>query len=94
MQYSGKFSTPEEYGEIVLKALPDGSVLRLKDVATIEFDSEDYNMISMTDGKPSASIMIKQRPGSNAREVIQQIKAKMEELKETTFAPGMEYNIS
>ena len=51
-------------------------------------------MISMTDGKPSASIMIKQRPGSNAREVIQQIKAKMEELKETTFAPGMEYNIS
>ena len=94
LQYSGKFSTPEEYGEIVLKALPDGSVLRLKDVATIEFDSEDYNMISMTDGKPSASIMIKQRPGSNAREVIQQIKAKMEELKETTFAPGMEYNIS
>lgn len=69
-------------------------MLRLKDVATIEFDSEDYNMISMTDGKPSASIMIKQRPGSNAREVIQQIKAKMEELKETTFAPGMEYNIS
>ena len=68
-------------------------MLRLKDVATIEFDSEDYNMISMTDGKPSASIMIKQRPGSNAREVIQQIKAKMEELKETTFAPGMEYNI-
>ena len=44
LQYSGKFSTPEEYGEIVLKALPDGSVLRLKDVATIEFDSEDYNI--------------------------------------------------
>ena len=94
LQYSGKFSTPEEYGEIVLKALPDGSVLRLKDVATIEFDSEDYNMISMTDGKPSASIMIKQRPGSNAREVIQNIKAKMEELKESSFAPGMDYNIS
>ena len=81
LQYSGKFSTPEEYGEIVLKALPDGSVLRLKDVATIEFDSEDYNMISMTDGKPSASIMIKQRPGSNAREVIQNIKPTMEEIK-------------
>ena len=94
LQYSGKFSTPEEYGEIVLKALPDGSVLRLKDVAAIEFDSEDYNMISMTDGKPSASIMIKQRPGSNAREVIQNIKAKMEEIKESSFAPGMDYNIS
>ena len=94
LQYSGKFSTPEEYGQIVLKALPDGSVLRLKDVATIEFDSEDYNMISMTDGKPSASIMIKQRPGSNAREVIQNIKVKMEEIKESSFAPGMDYNIS
>ena len=94
LQYTGKFSTPEEYGKIVLKALPDGSVLRLKDVAEIEFDSEDYNMVSMTDGKPSASIMIKQRPGSNAREVIQNIKEKMEEIKETSFLPGMEYNIS
>ena len=68
--------------------------LRLKDVATIEFDSEDYNMTSMTDGRPSASIMIKQRPGSNAREVIQNIKTKMAEIKESSFAPGMDYNIS
>ena len=94
LQYTGKFSTAEEYGEIVLKALPDGSLLRLKDVATIEFDSEDYNMTSMTDGRPSASIMIKQRPGSNAREVIQNIKTKMAEIKESSFAPGMDYNIS
>ena len=94
LQYTGKFSTPEDYGEIVLKAMSDGSLLRLKDVAEIEFDSEDYNMISMTDGRPSASIMIKQRPGSNAREVIQNIKAKMEEVKESSFVPGMDYNIS
>ncbi len=94
LQYTGKFSTPEEYGEIVLKAMPDGSLLRLKDVAEIEFDSEDYNMISMTDGRPSASIMIKQRPGSNAREVIQAIKQRMEEIKESSFAPGMDYNIA
>ena len=94
LQYTGKFSTPEEYGEIVLKALPDGSLLRLKDVATIEFDSEDYNMVSMTDGRPSASIMIKQRPGSNAREVIENIKQRMEEIKESSFAPGMDYNIA
>ena len=94
LQYTGKFSTPEEYGEIVLKAMPDGSLLRLKDVATIEFDSEDYNMISMTDGRPSASIMIKQRPGSNASEVIKNIKTRMAEIKESSFAPGMEYNIA
>ena len=94
LQYTGKFSTPEEYGEIVLKAMPDGSLLKLKDVATIEFDSEDYNMISMTDGRPSASIMIKQRPGSNASEVIQNIKTRMAEIKENSFAPGMDYNIA
>lgn len=94
LQYTGKFSTLEEYGEIVLKALPDGSLLKLKDVAEIDFDSEDYNMISMTDGKPSAAIMIKQRPGSNAKEVIENIKAKMEEIKESSFLPGMDYNIS
>lgn len=51
-------------------------------------------MTSMTDGRPSASIMIKQRPGSNAREVIQNIKTKMAEIKESSFAPGMDYNIS
>lgn len=94
LQYTGKFSTPEEYGEIVLKSLPDGSLLRLRDVADIEFDSEDYKMISMTDGKPSASIMVKQRPGSNAKEVITKIKEKMAEIKEDTFIPGMDYNIS
>ena len=94
LQYTGKFSTPEEYGEIVLKAMADGSLLRLKDVAEIEFDSEDYNMISMTDGRPSASIMIKQRPGSNAREVIQNIKQRMEEIKQSSFAPGMDYNVA
>ena len=94
LQYTGKFSTPEEYGKIVLKSLADGSILYLKDVATIEFDSEDYNMVSMTDGKPSAAIMIKQRPGSNAKEVIENIKTKMSEIKKDYFAPGMDYNIS
>ena len=94
LQYTGKFKTPEEYGEIVLKSLPDGSLLRLRDVAQIEFDSEDYKMVSMTDGKPSAAIMIKQRPGSNAREVIEAIKAKMAQIKEESFIPGMDYNVS
>lgn len=69
-------------------------MLKIRDVAEVEFDSEDYNMVSMTDGQPSASIMIKQRPGSNAREVIQNIKDKMAELEESSFPPGMSYNIS
>ena len=94
LQYSGRFTTPEEYGEIVLKSLPDGSLLTLHDVAEIEFDSQEYNMTSFTDGRPSASIMIKQRPESNARQVIKDIKAFMAKVKEENFAPGMDYNFA
>lgn len=94
LKYTGKFISEEEYGNITLKALPDGSLLKLRDVAEIEFGSQEYNMVSTTDGRPSAAIMIKQRPGSNARQVIQNIKDKMEELQDSSFPPGMEYNIS
>ncbi|MDO6437149.1 efflux RND transporter permease subunit [Cyclobacterium sp. 1_MG-2023] len=94
LKYTGKFNQKEDYENITLKALPDGSLLKIRDVAEVEFDSEDYNMVSMTDGQPSASIMIKQRPGSNAREVIQNIKDKMAELQVSSFPPGMSYNIS
>lgn len=94
LKYTGKFNQIEDYENITLKALPDGSLLKLKDVAEVQFDSQEYSMVSMTDGTPSASIMIKQRPGSNAREVIKNIKEKMEELQVSSFAPGMSYNFS
>ena len=94
LKYTGKFNQEEQFENITLKALPDGSLLKLRDVADVVFDSQEYSMVSMTDGKPSASIMIKQRPGSNAREVIQNIKDKMDELQEDSFPPGMEYNVS
>ncbi|MCH7398412.1 efflux RND transporter permease subunit [Belliella sp. DSM 107340] len=94
LRYTGKFNQESDFENITLKALPDGSLLKLKDVAEVEFDSQDYNMMSMTDGRPSASIMLKQRPGSNASEVIENIKIKMEELQESSFPPGMEYNYS
>lgn len=94
LRYTGKFNQEVDFENITLKALPDGSLLKLRDVAEVQFDSQDYNMVSMTDGRPSASIMIKQRPGSNAREVIDNIKDKMEELQLSSFPPGMEYNYS
>jgi HAE1 family hydrophobic/amphiphilic exporter-1 len=92
LKYTGKFNTPDQYKNVILRANEDGSLLRLKDIADVEFGTVSYDMVSKTDGRPSASIMIKQRPGSNAREVIQTIKSKMEELKETSFPPGMTYN--
>ncbi|RIV19024.1 efflux RND transporter permease subunit [Fibrisoma montanum] len=92
LRYTGKFVTPEQYANIVLRADPDGSILRLKDVADVEFGSAEYMITSKTDGRPSASIMLKQRPGSNASEVIANVKARMAELKSETFPAGMTYN--
>jgi len=92
LKYTGKFNTPEQYKDVILRADDDGSILRLRDIADVEFGTVSYDMVSYTDGRPSASIMIKQRPGSNAQDVINEIKTKMEELKETSFPPGMVYN--
>jgi len=92
LRYTGKFNSKEEYENLVLRAERDGALVRLKDVADLEFGTVSYDMVSKTDGKPSASIMIKQRPGSNASEVIDNIKSKMAELKATSFPPGVEYN--
>lgn len=94
LRYSGKFFEPKQYENLVIKANADGSMLKIKDVADVEFGSLTYSMISKNDAKPSASIMLKQRPGSNARAVIQNVKDKMEELKKNNFPPGMKYNIT
>jgi len=94
LRYPGKFFEPSQYENIVIRADSSGSILRLKEIADVEFGSQTYNMVSNTDGQPSASILIKQRPGSNAREVITAIKKKMAELKSTSFPPGMTYNIN
>jgi len=94
LRYTGKFITPEQYKNIVIRSSTDGSVLRLKDIADVELGSMSYGMISKLNGSPSASIMIKQRPGSNASAVITSIKNKMAELEKNSFPPNMKYNIS
>lgn len=94
LRYTGKFFEPEQYENIIIRANADGSFLKLKDVADIEFDSFSYHMDSKTDGRPSASIMLKQRPGSNAREVINNVKKRMKELEVSAFPPKMKYNVA
>lgn len=92
LRYTGKFSQPRQYEDIAIRANSDGTILKLKDLADVEFGAMSYNMSSKSDGRPAASIMIKQRPGSNASDVIDNIKSKMAELKETSFPPGMEFS--
>lgn len=94
IKYTGKFFDPKQYEEVPIRSDANGTILKLKDIAKVEFGAMNYGMVSKTDGRPSASIMMKQRPGSNASEVIKNVKAKMAELKETSFPPGMEYNMA
>ncbi len=94
IKYGGKFFEPKQYEEIAIRADETGTILKLKDIAKVEFGAMNYGMVSKTDGRPSAAIMMKQRPGSNASEVIKNVKAKMAELQETSFPPGMEYNLA
>jgi HAE1 family hydrophobic/amphiphilic exporter-1 len=92
--YQGRFNKPEQYGNIILRANPDGEILRLKDVATVELGSEFFDIYSNLDDHPSAAIVLKQTYGSNASEVIANVKAKLKELKDTSFPAGMDYEIN
>ncbi|OYD44476.1 hydrophobe/amphiphile efflux-1 family RND transporter [Sphingobacterium cellulitidis] len=93
LKYSGRFTTEEEYGNIILKVSPNGEILRLKDVADIHFGSAMYDIYSTLNGRPSAAIVLKQSYGSNASQVIKDVKAKMEELQQS-FPKGLHYEIS
>jgi HAE1 family hydrophobic/amphiphilic exporter-1 len=94
LSYQGRFSDVDQYKNVILKANPDGEMLRLKDVANVELGSEFYDIYSNLDGYPSAAIVLKQTYGSNASDVIAQVKAKLDEMKKTSFPPGMDYKIS
>ncbi len=94
LRYTGKLTQKEQYENLVVKVSDDGKMLRLKDIADIEFGSLDYDVLSKENGRPSAAIVLKQRPGSNASEVIEKIKSRLEYLKANTFPPGMDYTVS
>lgn len=94
LKYSGRFNTKEGYENIILRANPNGEMLRLKDVADVDFSSAAYNLYSNLNGRPSAAIVLKQSYGSNASQVIKDVKAKMAEIKSTSFPKGLNYEIS
>ena len=94
LKYSGRFTSKEQYGNVVLRSNPDGEILRLKDVANIEFGSSMYDIYSNLNGRPSAAIVLKQSYGSNASQVIKDVKLKLAEIKKNSFPKGMDYEIS
>jgi multidrug efflux pump len=94
----GRLATPEEFGEIVIKAEVDSSsstaprLVRLRDVARVELAAQSYSQTCMLDELPSVGMGIYQRPGANAIEAGKSIRRKMEELSQR-FPPGLEYQI-
>ncbi|UKN01963.1 efflux RND transporter permease subunit [Paracrocinitomix mangrovi] len=93
LTYKGRYNKPEEYENIIIRANPEGESIHLRDIAKVELGSEFFDIYSNLDGHPSASIVLKQSFGSNATEVIQNVKDKLAEMKET-FPPGIDFKIS
>ena len=93
LTYKGRYNTPEQYENVIIKANPNGEVLHLKDIAKVELGSEYYDIYSNKDEYPSAAIMLNQTYGSNAVDVIARVKEKLEEMKKS-FPPGMDIEIS
>ncbi|MDZ4683994.1 MAG: efflux RND transporter permease subunit [Planctomycetaceae bacterium] len=94
LTWVGRYDKPEQYEKIILRANPEGEILRLADVAKVSLGSSFYDLYSDIDGLPSAAIVLKQTPGSNAAEVIKQVKQKVEDIKRESFPPGMDYAVT
>lgn len=94
VRYGGKYQSQEDYEKIPIRSNDEGQVLRIKDVAEVEFSTLYFDVETRFNGRPTAAILLKQLPGSNANEVIASIKKRMAEIKEATFLQGMDYDIS
>jgi HAE1 family hydrophobic/amphiphilic exporter-1 len=93
LRAQGRLATPEEFGNIVVRESPAGGVVRVKDVASVELGSQDYNISTRLNGKPCAGIGIYQLPGSNAVEAAKGIRKLLAKMKES-FPADMDYTIA
>ena len=93
MRYTGRFKTPEEFGNIIISSDDEGQTLKLKDVARIELGGQQYSVSMKNNNIPSVMGMVQQIAGSNANEIAKQVKAELEEQSKL-FPPGMIYKIN
>lgn len=91
MTARGRLSGPEAFGDVVLRAMPDGSALRLRDVARVELGSEDYSFNALQDGRKTVPIGIFLKPGANALDMAAAVQARMAELAKQ-FPDGIGYS--
>jgi hydrophobic/amphiphilic exporter-1 (mainly G- bacteria), HAE1 family len=89
----GRLVTEKEFGEIIIRENPDGSVVRLKDVASVELGAQTYTLIGKLNGKPSAILAIYQSPGSNALDAEKEVLKLMAQLKQS-FPADLDYSVA
>ncbi len=89
----GRLTSPEEFGDIILRASPDGALVRLKDVARIELGAQTYNLIGRYNGKPSAILALYQLPGTNAVQAAKDVRVRIADLS-ARFPQDMSYKVS
>ena len=92
LRTKGRLTTPEEFEDIIIRSKPDGSQIRLKDIARVELGAESYSYFSRIGGKNSAIIAISQIPEANAIDLSNQLRKRMVELSKN-FPQGIEYKI-
>lgn len=88
LKYRGTFEEEQEYENIVIRSLPNGEILRIKDVATVELGSQNYNIIGETNGHPGVNISINQTSGSNANAIIEEIDREVNDIRKS-LPPGI-----
>jgi HAE1 family hydrophobic/amphiphilic exporter-1 len=89
----GRLASPEEFGQIVIRANPDGSILRLKDVARLDLGAQTYNLVGRYNGKSAAVVAVYQLPGSNAVQTAVGVRKLMKEAKQR-FPQDLDYDIA
>ncbi|HEX7849164.1 MAG TPA: multidrug efflux RND transporter permease subunit [Sphingomonas sp.] len=92
IQTEGRLTTPEQFGQIIIKRDAQGHLTQLRDVARIELGAQDYTINALLDGKPMTAMGITQLPGSNALTTADAVKAEIEQTSKS-FPPGMKYSI-
>ena len=92
LKAKGRLQSESDFGNIVIRANPDGSFVRIRDVARVELGSQSYGSSSRLNGKPAASIGIYQTPGANALEVADAVYAQLDELSKR-FPPDLQYTV-
>ncbi len=89
----GRLTTPEEFEQIVVRAAPDGGIVRVKDVARVELGAQDYTVTSHMNGKPSAIVAVYQLPGSNAVQAAEGVKKLLAQEKQR-LPQGVDYSVA